>query len=112
HRYNAACGAALAGCGRGKDAASLTDEECARWRKQAQGWLRADLAAHGKRLQGGNAADRAEVRKRMQHWLADPHLAGVRAAEALPGPAGEEREGWTKLGAEGEALSHKAQLTK
>ena len=39
HRYNAACAAALAGCGQGKDAAELPAEESARLRKQALDWL-------------------------------------------------------------------------
>jgi hypothetical protein len=32
HRYNAACAAALAGCGQGKDADDLSEQEHARWR--------------------------------------------------------------------------------
>ena len=44
HRYNAACTAALAGCGQGNDIAQLDDKERARLRKQALAWLRADLA--------------------------------------------------------------------
>ena len=34
-RYRAACAAALAGCGGGADGAKLSEEERARWRKQA-----------------------------------------------------------------------------
>jgi len=39
HRYNAACAAALAGSGKGKDAGRLPDKEYARLRKQALDWL-------------------------------------------------------------------------
>ncbi len=50
HRYNAACAAALAGCGLGKDADQLDDRERARLRRQALAWLRADLQAWGHQL--------------------------------------------------------------
>jgi hypothetical protein len=36
HRFSAARCAALAGCGRGKDAARLDEQDRARWRRQAQ----------------------------------------------------------------------------
>src|SRR5262249_31561525 len=42
-RYNAACAAALAGCGQGRDAGTLNDKERALWRLQALDWLRQDL---------------------------------------------------------------------
>jgi hypothetical protein len=45
HRYNAACSAALAGCGQGADADKPDDQERARLRQQALAWLRADPAA-------------------------------------------------------------------
>jgi Flp pilus assembly protein TadD len=43
NRYYAACAAALAGCGCGRDADTLDDKERARWRRQAREWLRQDL---------------------------------------------------------------------
>jgi hypothetical protein len=43
----------------------------------------------------------------MQRWLEDPHLACVRAAEALARLPAEEREGWAKLWAEAEGLRMK-----
>jgi serine/threonine protein kinase/Flp pilus assembly protein TadD len=45
HRYNAACAAALPGCGQGEDSQALGEPERARLRRQALDWLRADLAA-------------------------------------------------------------------
>src|SRR5262249_24609888 len=51
HRHDAACAAALAGCGEGKDADVLDAEERARLRGQALDWLRADLAAWDKLLE-------------------------------------------------------------
>src|SRR5262249_10728418 len=50
-RYNAACAAALAGCGQGKDADQSDDKERGRLRRQALEWLRADLTAY-RRLMG------------------------------------------------------------
>ncbi len=44
YRYNAACCAARAGTGQGRDAARLDGKEKARLRGQALTWLRADLA--------------------------------------------------------------------
>src|SRR4029077_11489434 len=55
-RYYAACMAASAGCGRGKDASNLNDEERARLRDQARRWLRAEVAAWGKKLDSDRAA--------------------------------------------------------
>ena len=109
HRYIAACAAARAGCGRGQGASRLNEEERARWRGQAQHWLRADLAVHANRLESGTPAVLAEIQQKMQRWLADPHLAGVRSAEALAKLPAEERPGWAKLWAEAEALRKKAQ---
>ena len=68
HRYNAACHAALAGCGQGKDAADLPEKERSRLRQQALDWLRADLDAWGKLLK--KEPDKASpiVLKTMRHW--------------------------------------------
>jgi Flp pilus assembly protein TadD len=54
-RYLAACAGALAGCGHGKDADKLDDEERALWRRQALDWLRQDLTWWGKALDNGDA---------------------------------------------------------
>src|SRR5262249_19049276 len=42
HRYNAACAAALAGCGQGKDTTSLDEKQRAQLRQQALAWLQAE----------------------------------------------------------------------
>ena len=44
-RYNAACAAALAGCGRGKDADKLDAKKYAELRDKARSWLWDDLNA-------------------------------------------------------------------
>jgi tetratricopeptide (TPR) repeat protein len=82
-RYDAACVAALAGCGVGADAGPLGDAERARWRQRAVAWLRAELAVYGKRLEGGTSGDRQWVCQRLRHWQRDPDLAGLRDPAAV-----------------------------
>ena len=104
NRYNAACSAALAGCGHGKDADKLDDKERARWRRQTLDWLRQDLTWWGKRLDNGNAQSNAQVRQRLQHWQADPDLAGVRTSDGLARLPEEERKQWERLWSDVDAL--------
>jgi serine/threonine-protein kinase len=97
HRYNAACAAALAGCGQGKDAASLDQKQRASWRQQALDWLRADLTARDRHLETKTAQARALVQQQMKHWQQDADLAGVRGPEALARLPEAERSAWRKL---------------
>jgi serine/threonine-protein kinase len=97
HRYNAACHAARAGCGKGKDAGKLDDTQKARLRNQALAWLRADLTAWTNQLQSGKPADRAAVQETMQLWQKDEDFAGVRGKDALAALPEVERQAWSKL---------------
>jgi serine/threonine protein kinase/Flp pilus assembly protein TadD len=108
HRYDAACAAALAGCGRGADAGPLSDQERARWRKQALDWLRADLAANAKLLEGHRPQDRRLVGQRLRHWQGDPDLAGLRDPAALAALPAGERESCQQFWAEVQALLARA----
>jgi len=96
NRSNAACCAALAGCGRGSDAAQLDDRERTRLRGQALEWLNADLADFGRLLQTGPAHVRSRVHERLRHWQQDPDFDGVRddALAALPEA---ERQAWQRF---------------
>ena len=96
-RYHAACAAALAACGQGQDAAAINDKERARLRQQARDWLRADLEALSRWLDEEPAKARPAVAGALQHWLKDPHLAGVRGAEALTRLPAVERQPWQHL---------------
>jgi tetratricopeptide (TPR) repeat protein len=78
-RYEAACAAALAGCGRGADAGRLPEAEKARLRGQALAWLR---------------AERAGAPERAGQWLDDPDLDGVRDPDALAKLPEAERKEW------------------
>jgi eukaryotic-like serine/threonine-protein kinase len=92
HRYSAARAAALAGSGRGEDGASLSQEERSRWRKQARQWLRADLAAWSKALDGESARAREQVWRTLVHWPGEPDLAGLRDPTALGKYSADERK--------------------
>ncbi len=107
HRYNAACAAALAGCGRGEDAEELDDAGHARWRQQALGWLRADLNYYSAGLKRTKRRKQVIV-KRLERWLRDPDLVGVRDPEALTELADTEAKAWRALWAEVRALLAKA----
>jgi hypothetical protein len=97
-RYNAACAAALAVAGKGKDARELSDDEATAWRQQALEWLRADLAVW-KQL-SEKPEGRPEIAKTLAHWQKDPDLAGVRDAEALGQLPEAERRDWEALWSE------------
>jgi serine/threonine-protein kinase len=112
HRFNAACSAALAGCGQAKDADKLDDKERSTWRTQARDWLRLDLQALSKTLEKANVQSRAAVAQQMQHWQTDPDLARVRDRTALARLTQAEQQDWRDLWAEVEALRKKASAPK
>ncbi|MFL5245900.1 MAG: tetratricopeptide repeat protein [Gemmataceae bacterium] len=108
HRHNAASAAALAGCGKGNDAANLAIEEYAFLRQQALIWLRADLAAWRRILQAEGDKARATVLQNLTHWQQDPDFAGVRGQDALAKLPEDERLAWEKLWEEVAALKQAA----
>ena len=95
HRYNAACAAALAGCGQGKDDPQPNDAEKTRLRKQALDWLKADLAVWTKQID--NEAQRKDVERTLRHWKVDADLAGIRDEPALASTPESERGEWKEL---------------
>jgi tetratricopeptide (TPR) repeat protein len=100
HRYDAACAAALAGCGQGRDDPPPDDAARARLRGQALDWLRADLALRAKQLD----TDAAAARTALAHWKDDPDLSGVRDPAALAALPESERDAWRALWAEVDRL--------
>ena len=110
-RYDAACAAALAGCGQGKDTDKLDDKERAQSRQQAFDWLRADLTWWGQALDK-NAAPAAVVQQRMRHWQTDADFAGVRGDDDLTKLPEAERAEWQKLWQDVEALRKRAAAPK
>jgi tetratricopeptide (TPR) repeat protein len=99
-RYNAACAAALAGCGQGKDGDPTDGKERSRLRQQALKWLQADLAAYRQMLEKAPDKTRPLIVQRLQHWQADTDFAGVRGPEALAKLPAAERQAWRQLWAE------------
>src|SRR5262249_29257241 len=77
HRYFAACAAARAGCGEGKDAPDA-GEERERWRRRARAWLRAHLAACAGALDREDEKARVWVQRALANWPRSPDLAGLR----------------------------------
>jgi tetratricopeptide (TPR) repeat protein len=106
-RYNAACAAALASCGEGRDADTLEAKERAGLRGQALDWLRADLVAWSRQLADADARTRKAAQQILQHWQKDPDLASVRGKEALAKLPEAERAAWQQLWAEVETLLKK-----
>jgi tetratricopeptide (TPR) repeat protein len=114
YRYNAACSAALAGCGQGQDAGGLDEKERARLRREALDWLRADLDAWRRLLEkvpdwARPSVAQQLVAQQMQHWQQDRDLAGLREAAALAKLPAEERTACTQLWADVAALLKKAE---
>jgi hypothetical protein len=107
HRYDAACAAALAGSGQGKDAGGLNERQRALWRERAADWLTLELARYSE--QAKKAAGRAGVRQQLTHWRKDADLAGVRDESALARLPREEREQWRKLWTDVAALLKKVE---
>jgi hypothetical protein len=99
HRYRAACAAARAGCGQGRDAAELDEESRAGFRRRALDWLRAELEARRRLLEQGPAQDLTLVHN-MKDWLGDPSFVGVREPDALARLLEAERQAWQRLWAD------------
>jgi tetratricopeptide (TPR) repeat protein len=108
-RYDAACAAALAGCGQGEDAAKTDAKERSRWRKQALDWLRADLALWTKEVNDANPQGRAATARTLNHWKVDADLAGVRGVDSLAKLPADEQDAWRKLWGDVDALLKQAQ---
>jgi eukaryotic-like serine/threonine-protein kinase len=108
-RYNAACAAALAGCGQGNDADKLDGEARSRLRNQALDWLQADVAHWSKQAGSEKPNDLALVRQTLTHWQDDADLVGIRDKDAVAKLPVDEQEACKKLWTDVEALLKKAQ---
>jgi serine/threonine-protein kinase len=104
HRYNAACAAALAGCGLGEDAGKLSEAERARWRKQARQWLADELTTLDKRIPGALAPYRARLQRTLMRWQTSADLAGLREPSALDKLPPAERQECRTLWSDVDAL--------
>ncbi len=104
YRYDAACAAALASAGHGKDDPPPDDSAKAKLKSQALGWLRAELEAWAKLMDGGDPMAPALVLQTLQHWLADRDLAGIRDGLALASLPSDEQKAWRTLWADVDLL--------
>lgn len=111
HRYNAACCAALAAAGQGEDARLLPDKVVLMLRRQAFGWLRADLAFYTREAGGKVPVVEQAVRQRLARWHQDADLASVRDPQALDRLSEAERQEWRKLWDDAAALLKKVEAT-
>jgi eukaryotic-like serine/threonine-protein kinase len=96
HRYNAACAAALAGCGKGEDVPAPDEADRVKLRQQALDWLKAELVVWTNVLDR-DAKATAFVVQRLRHWKTDADLAGVRDADELAKLPEAERASWRAL---------------
>jgi serine/threonine-protein kinase len=108
HRYNAACAAALAGTGQGKDTADLDDTARAGLRYGALSWLEDSLVSLRWHLASLRPEITEEVRKALLNWRNDPALAAVRDPDALGKLPEAEQVAWRNLWAEVDALIARA----
>jgi serine/threonine-protein kinase len=112
HRYNAACAAALAGCGKGTDDPRPDDATKVKLRRQALDWLKADLAAWSKILESGAPRATPVVASILKHWKEDTDLAGIRDDAALAKLPQEERVACIQLWGDVDRLLSKARGAK
>jgi tetratricopeptide (TPR) repeat protein len=107
-RYNAACSAALAGAGQSRDVPAPDAAERHRWREQALVWLRAELILRAKQPPTRDSESRRALQLLLQHWQADPDLAGVRDQAALAKLPEAEQAAWRKFWSDVEGLRQQA----
>jgi tetratricopeptide (TPR) repeat protein len=110
HRYAAACAAALAGCGQGKDVPPPNEAARAGLRTQARDWLRAELAAWSKLIESGPPQARPVIVKTLRHWKADSDLAGIRDESELKKLHEGEQTACRALWADVDAVLGKARI--
>jgi hypothetical protein len=103
HRYDAACAAALAGTGEGKDADGLDESDRAALRYSALCWLQDDLGALASLL-ASSAQGAAQVQRKLRHWQKGADLAAVRDPAALRKLPESEQVAWRNLWAEVDSL--------
>jgi tetratricopeptide (TPR) repeat protein/tRNA A-37 threonylcarbamoyl transferase component Bud32 len=107
HRYAAACVAALAGGGQGRDA-PLSAQERGSWRQQALDWLRADLTVWTKHLEQGTPQARTTLQPSLQHWRRNGALAVLREEAVLAWLPQKERQACRQFWADVDALLQRA----
>jgi tetratricopeptide (TPR) repeat protein/tRNA A-37 threonylcarbamoyl transferase component Bud32 len=109
HRYKAACGASLAGTRSGKDDPPPDSAARVKLREKALGWLRADVAAWSKVLDGNEPARKRHAAGILALWQKDSDLACIRDEAALAKFSEAERKAFRVLWADVESLRKRAE---
>jgi serine/threonine protein kinase len=95
--YSAACVAALAGCGRGKDEPPPDEAARVKLRRQAIAWLKSDLQAWRRVATTAAPGNREEAARALTHSQNDPDLACVRDDKELARLPEGERAAFKQL---------------
>ena len=101
--YNAACAAALAGTVPVEGDSAPDPADQARWRQQALGWMRWELAAWTEVLDA-QPADGKLIADRYRYWHQDFDLAGVRDEPDLARLPAAEQAAWRDFWADVDRL--------
>jgi serine/threonine-protein kinase len=112
NRFNAACAAALAGCGVGTDAASLGEQQRAALRRQALEWLTAEHKAWSEHHLAAKPGDRTRMATTVRTWLSNEDLARVRDERWLAALPPDERRDWQALWSQVGELAARDPLAK
>jgi protein O-mannosyl-transferase len=97
HLHRAAVAAVQASAGLDKRRGRLDEEETARLRQQALGWLRDELAIWSKQAQSTAVTDRRAARRILRQWQLEPELTPVRDAASLATCSESERTAWQEF---------------
>jgi eukaryotic-like serine/threonine-protein kinase len=92
HRFNAARYAALAGCSKGANIATLGEPERKQMREQSRRWLREELAACKTALDSDPTGSRDRVRLVLNRCRQTPDLAGLREPNEVEKLTPDERK--------------------
>jgi tetratricopeptide (TPR) repeat protein len=95
-QYISACNALRAGLSQGAEAATLSQEERARWRRRALAWLR-EYRESWERFPKKNRDDWRTTERAMSLLRSDRILALVQKPEALARLPAEERRAWQRF---------------
>jgi serine/threonine-protein kinase len=109
HRFNAACAAAAAGSGCGDDVDGLREPGRKSLRERAREYLRRDVVAWARKLDGGSLSDRLQAQTALPHWRRSLNLAGLRDPAALDRLPPQERQECVALWRDYDALLERAQ---
>ena len=112
HRYNAACDAAMAGSGQGKDDPRPDEAARTKLREQALGWLKAELSAWKRVAMIVEPGNKELVAKTLAHWKQDADLASLRNTQELAKLPEAERKEWQSLWADVDILFRRTQGLK